>query len=269
MAHVMEPSLVGACENIINFGELWDSDKLFNNRAEIAAIYKEYSAMQAQATRFISAAACFISDTERLAASCMNSNKIAAFCERFIRRELKNISGNSKEETRLFSAVTPDGITYFDNSIKELADRIFVIEDEWGAASATLMVRLKALLCDMGANVIVGVSPFFPKTHIEQLILPDLDTAIILQTRLLVPKAIKPYRVYHARRFMDVDAMSEHRERLIFNRRAVRELIACASETMECARNKHNSLESHYISAMDFTRMEEVIERVNYEIFEK
>ena len=74
------------------------------------------------------------------------------------------------------------------------------------------------------------------------------------------------YRRLHAARFMDEEALQLKRQRLAFNRRAARELLAEAADSAKEAKAVHDELEQFSIAAMDFAAVDALRERVTEEI---
>ncbi|MGN0451791.1 MAG: hypothetical protein ACI4FN_06760, partial [Acutalibacteraceae bacterium] len=62
-------------------------------------------------------------------------------------------------------------------------------------------------------------------------------------------------RRIHARRFVSSQRLHLSRERLKFNKKAAKELLCSAAETLSGAKSVHDELEGYYIKAMDFDRL--------------
>ena len=267
----MEPSSPGVCENIINLGDCWDSAVLREYSSEINAVNSVYKGQQKQATACIRAAAAFITDTEQIARRALLPEKIEAFCKSFIKRELKKdvFARIGGEQIRLFSAVTLDGITFFEQSIAALADKIFVVEDKPGAAANIIMNTLRAVFNKEKVAHIAGISPLFPDAQTDQLILPESKIAVVRQNGLLKCEGLEPYRTFHGKRFYDCEVLADSRKKIAFNKKASAELLSAASTAMREAKNTHDILESYYIPAMDFNKTDAIFEKLKNEIFIK
>lgn len=264
--HVVEPKFPGAVETLVHLGDFWDPSKLYDSREDIMTLTKACSALHEQAGRFLSAAGSLLNDTRRYAMECTDLAKVARYASRLARRELGGISEKTGKETvRLLSAVTMHGILFFDDTIAAMCPRVFVLEDEYGAAGALLMAHLRTHALAAGHDIITCYCSMAPHDKPEQILIPSLGIAFVTSNSWHTYRGT-PYRRIHVQRFLDMPSLRQHRQRMSFNRRACRELIAQASSLMLNAKAMHDELESYYISAMDFekvtARSEEIAQRI-------
>ena len=54
---------------------------------------------------------------------------------------------------------------------------------------------------------------------------------------------------------MNTSALHTHKARLNYNRKAISELLSIATDTLSEAKAVHDKLESHYIKAMNFEKL--------------
>lgn len=59
----------------------------------------------------------------------------------------------------MISAVTPDGITFFGETVRQLCERIYIIEDDNIASSAALLSLLRGYALSGGHDIITSPSP--------------------------------------------------------------------------------------------------------------
>lgn len=251
----MEPLLAGGCENIVNLGTFWNNDLLFGRREEINNINTACQGYHAQATRFLAAAGAFLKDIESFASGFTDYGKIDRFVKSFAQRELgikeNRQTQKCKKHIRLLSAVTPQGLTFYQNTLTSLAEKIFVFEDEFSAASGYFMKQLESTLLGSGLEIISCPSPMFPKDAVDQIIIPSLNIAVTVKNRL-IPFDREAYRTYHSKRFTDTEGLAASRQKSLFCKKAVKEFINEASNSMKNALDIHDSLEEIYKNAMDF-----------------
>lgn len=260
----MEPLLPGGCETVINLGEFWNSQLLYGRREEINRVNSAYRSCHAQATRYLSAAAAFMGDIINCAGEHTDFNKIDRFVQNFVQRELKikkDGEKRGKKHIRLLSAVTPEGVVFYGDTLTAFAQRVFVFEDEYFAASRHFMQRLEKILLNSGAEIISCPSPMYPENTADQIIIPSIKAAVTVKNKF-VPFKGEAYRTYHAKRFTDYEALSQNRQKLTFCKKAARDFIGFAANSMENAREIHNGLEEIYKSAMNFETLNNFTEEL-------
>ena len=80
--------------------------------------------------------------------------------------------------------------------------------------------------------------------------------------RLQKEKYLCSQRHIHAKRFLDLDSLRRHKKRLSFNQKAAAQMIAQAVYLLSENKELHDQLEQIYLSAMDFSMMDDVLESV-------
>ena len=259
--HVMEPTYPGVCESIVNLGEFYDADRLYKNRDKIIALFKENAALNARARRYMAAAGSLSSDSYRIAMDHTDTEKAARFAASFAKRELPaKKKGEGKETCRLLSAVTPYGSIFFEHTLHCMCDRVIAIEDEYGAASRVIMSTLRTALLGGGYSIITCPCPMAPDECIDHIIIPEASLAVCTSNRY--HKVEKVTRRIHARRFTDMPSLRSRRQRLSFNRRAIKELMISACEILNDANKVHDEIEEYYIETMDFKGVEKAQNKI-------
>lgn len=258
--HTMDPIYPGASEVIINLGECFDADKLFADREKIIELSKENKKCHNQAKRYINAAGSLIEDTETIGLLGCDLPKADAFAKRLAYSSIpvKKHFCEGSETKRFLSAITPDGLTVLSDSVSLSADEVYVIEDRIGAAVGVIISAVKNIAVSRGYDVISLMCPLSNGKR-EHLIIPELSLAFCTSNQFhkIEPKG---HRIIHARRFFNTEFLSSYRERITFNKKAAGELIKSASLLLKKANEIHAELEKHYISAMDFKKLDRLSE---------
>lgn len=265
--HTLEPEYPVAFEDIIPLYGALNRDLLQHNRKAIVALFKRYKCLQERATRYITAAGSLLQDTMRVAQSCTDTAKATAFAEGLSRKYLPHVeSGEGSEEIRLLSAITLDGQIFYTSTIKKLSKTLIVLDDEFGAASKTIMHTLRQEALKKGHEIITCYCSMSPYDKIEHIFVPKLGVGFVTSNdyhSILNENA----RIIHCLRFCEKDAIKAKRKRLRFNKKAIAELFAQASLIQAEAKACHDELESYYISALDFSSLDvafnEIINRLN------
>lgn len=266
--HVLEPKYPGAAESIIDVSSCWNEDTLYACRGDIIGLSQSCSRCHEHGYRFLSAAASLIGDTYRLALESVNTAKLSAYCARLCEREFKSNPGHTAHESvRFLTAVTNKGVTTLTDTAKALCDRVYLISDDYGAVSRLILSHARAAALAAGYDVISCYCPLSPYEKLEQLFIPKLSLGFMTSNRFHdFSETIDPYRIVNSRRFSDPAKLKANKKRITFNRKAAAQMIEQASVLLRDAKKLHDELETYYISATDFEKVDaltgKVIEKV-------
>ena len=260
--HVIEPRYWGAVEQIVNLSACMDGDLLHRQHAAIMSATDACSAMHVRCRKFIGAAASLLGDSARILQEFTDGEKVARTAARIAAREFGCHSGApGKERRRFLSAVTPEGIVTFHETIQALCPRIYAVEDEHGAASRLLLGDLRRRALDAGLDIVTCACPLAPHDKLEHLLIPSLGLGFT--TSNTWHKADFPvYRRIHAARFTDTEGLRSKRQILSFNRRAARELLNEAIQIAADAMALHDKMERFNIRAMDWEKADDITRQV-------
>lgn len=263
--HVLEPRYWGACEVVVDLCSCADNDKLFQHADAVRAATDTCSEWHRRCRQYLAATASLLEGSRRIAGRCIDEEKIRRTARRLAARECPSTGDRGREDRRFLSAITPDGAVVLYSTLQALCPRVYVIEDEYGAAGSLLLREVRRLALENGHHVISCACPLAPADKFEHILLPACGVGFTLSNPW--HRADFPvYRRIHASRFTDEDALQQKRQRLSFNRRAARELldeaIACAVE----AKTVHDTMEGFSVGAMDFAAVDRLREKVTAEI---
>ncbi len=249
--HIMEPRYPGAVDNIINLLQYVDADKLKKDREAVTDLTNKNKGAHERCCRFLSAAGSLINDSYQLSMDATDPEKLEAYVARLAKHEMPAIGGTGKEKLRFFNAVTQDGITMFTDTINALCERIYLIDDEYGASSKLLISELRERAIKSGYDVISALSPTSPFEKREHIIIPQLSLGFVSGFFFHTPD-ITPTKIINCRRFTDYDKLKVRMKRLSFNKKATSDLLSEASRMLGEAKIIHDELEKYYIAAADF-----------------
>lgn len=254
--HIIEPRFPGACENIINMGQFWNEEALFQKREQIKTLSIENSIFHRRADKFLSAAGSVIEENEKYARENILLDKIESFALRFASREFpkRNTGKPGRKMRRYISAVTPSGLVFFDETVRNLSGRVIGLEDEYGEVSALLTQRLGELAARNGYDVIFCLCPL-RKGESEHIIIPQADISIVT-IRSNHKISLEFDRVIHAKRFYASSQIKENKNKLSWSKKVCNELIDEAVFYLSKAKQTHDELEKCYIDTMDFEKAE-------------
>lgn len=257
--HIVEPRLVGACENIVNVGAFWDSDYLYSKAEEIFELNSECSRSHAKASRYINAANTFNRDSVKMLKPYLDTEKALEIADNLANREFGGIAeANGKISIRLVSAVTPKGIMFFDDSISKKCERIIGIKDDYSVVAPVIMERLAERAVECGHDITVCPCSM-SEEKIEHIIIPSFKLAFTTINRYHGTECAE---IIDANGFIDAKAIANHQEKIAFNSTAADGLFEEASVSMTEAKKIHDKLEAIYVKSMDFEPVNDLTQKM-------
>ncbi len=254
--HSMEPKMFGISEDILFLGGYLKKELL--NREEIVPLYRENALFHKKASRYLAAASRLMDDSFNLLCDNVNMDKVEQTALRLCREFFPDKGKRGGEEKRFLSGFTPNGYVLLEETLSYFADTVLAIEDEYGAVSSVFFSILREYAINAGYDVITCPCALSAHRKIDHIIIPQLHLAFCT-TNWFMPITVDTSRRIHARRFWDVNRLSEYKNRLRFNRRATEELLDGVYQILKEAKSVHDDLEKHYIQAMNFQGVEDFL----------
>lgn len=262
--HVVDPVYPGVCEKILNFGEFWD-DKLFREKTDaVLELTDRNKALHKTASRYLQAAGQLMRDNYKTAAACTDQAKTLSFADKLCRRLIPTHSGTGYEWVRFVEGITPVGVVSYSATLLNACRRTVLIDDDLGSASNLILSRVREYALKNGYEIVTLRNPFLPSLQIDHIMIPALSLCIATENEYLHFKT--DIRRVHARRFVNSKQLHNSRERIKFNKKATRQLLLSAAETLSRAKAVHDELEKHYVGAMDFRAVTRFAERFAKEL---
>ena len=265
--HTVDPVFPGACEEILNLGEFWNSDMLFQNREKIIDVCDRNRFFHAAAARCLSAAGQLKKDNLKTAHKALKFRKADRFADNLIKKYLKPRTCRGKRFNCFISGVTPKGVINFTDTVTEHYKETVVIEDKFGAAAAHIMQRVCTAAVAGGYSVTAVKDPFLPEEITSHVLIKELSLAFVTENDDI--RFDLDTRRIHARRFYDSAVLHASRNRRLFNRRIGKALILSACENLSKAKAEHDNIESFYIKAMDFSKVRRLARKISGILFDK
>ncbi len=232
--HIVEPTMPGVCDSILDFGRFWDEKRLSLKRSEIISASRENKRLHRSASRYITAAGQLFYEFLELSFNNTDTKTALKRGEYIINRYIPENIGKGRVWNAFLGGVTPRGIIYFEEDVK--AERTVVIDDSFGASSEIILDTIRDTTVKRGYETVVFKNTILPTRLTDGLFIPELSLFI-----------------YKKHRLID-DPIAD-------------ELLKRASEKIQKAKLIHDGLESHYIAAMDFEALSSFGETVLKEIF--
>lgn len=264
--HAIRPRFPGAFEQPVPLWGCLDRAALWASREELLARGREAERLFRDAVGYLYAAGALMGELASAGAAAMDREKILAYARRLAAREFPHPSGKKgrgQEKARFLSAVTGEGRVLLRETIAAAAPRIIAIEDNWGAASNTLLEALRELALESGTEVVTCRCPLFPFTKIDHLLLPRLGLGFVTVTGATAPALSGlQERTIHAGRFADADLLRQKRARGNFLRKAVSGMLDQAAGVLAQAAAAQRRVDEILLATTDRDEVERVAERV-------
>ncbi len=264
--HAVEPRYPGAYDRMVSITECWDNEKLMQNVKPIVAVSKRISSLHGRCQALLSAARMLLDQNALLLSGQWQQDKLSLSAQRFAKRILKGREGEGyTESVRMLSAFTNKGIVTYEQTVLTLAKQIVCIKDPFGTVSDAYMKAVRAQAAKQGLSVILCMSALDPR-RVEHILLPECGVAILTQSRYQKFERCTSMQVIRAARFLKPKTLKQAKGKLYHRCRMTDLLIKDALEALRQAKALHDELETYYIAAMDFTKVDVLCEQVTAEI---
>lgn len=259
--HTYEPGLPGARENIIDLGHCWDENMLASRREEIAELARARSLCFVRAYDYLRSCGNLRAVIDSLCGECINTDKLLSA----VRRLAKFIPDGEKGSVTpaLCDSVSMSGRVRFDTYEKR-AKQLFIIGDIYGTG-AFFMNELYSELEKKQLCLRVSFDPVCP--HIINAVFEEnTGAAFVLSDERMKgadsDDGSKNLRYVNIRRFLNLEKLSEYRQEIRYATGTYcRSLEGAVSELSEASKY-HFELEEIYKKAMDFRRVDEMMEEL-------
>ncbi len=261
--HTYDPNYPGVVENTINLGSFWNAEKLCKNKSAIISLIKEKKRFYRRANQFLAAYGEIFTEIKNILKEALLAEKM----EQNIKRQAQAVfskNANLKIEKRNIATVNKLGYIKLD-SFERISKNVYIVEDHY--LSGTMY--LKALLdfaISQNQNVFISSSPEDPDLP-NGLYFPDSETCFVIGDRNYDKEySEKNYHYINMNRFLNKDIIFENKQKIRFGQKCMKTLLEGAILAFSDAGMRHEKLERYYISAMDFSKLEETKEMVISEI---
>ena len=258
----LEAKLCGAGEELLSLDICRDNALLRERRDELHQLQSLRQNDQARAGRFLRAARAMKRDMAFVAGETIDLPKIERYASRFALRRFPAPSGRVGRESRRFlTAITGQGLLLRRSMLNEACEQSVVLEDEYGVAAPLLWDLLRSYALGNGLDVISCPCLLFPDGGPEHLLIPQLRLACVTANRRH-PIDFEGAQHIQASRFFDKESLREHRCRLSFCRRTMRELLSEAYQAQAAAEKSRAAMDDIYAGAVIPGALEEIAERI-------
>lgn len=262
--HVVDPKNPGAVDEIINLGDFWDKDNIKLNKTKIIDANKEVAILFKRAYKYLAAAKSIYDDNKEIYKKAANNAAADMEVEKLISNELFFLPVCEKRgsiKKQFASAITPDGLICHLDSVIPQDSSIYLVCGAPGSGTSKLMSRMADEAMMRGIDVEAYYCPIEPQKRIEHLYIPQLNLALISQSKYHNIKR-KNTEFLDMSRYIDDEIMMQNSDALDFNTENFDMLLAKAVETINCAKITHDFMETFYIPNMNFEKQHDLRDKI-------
>lgn len=259
--HVLEPKLCGGSMNYLNFGAFYDHAGMAANEEEILRLQGENAAQYETVTALLAAAEKLLLPLRQEAAKPLCARELSSLASSLCLSILRPAEQEAQLSRRFLSAITPKGLFVCARTPERVAQRVYVLRDNYGLAPQLLLyVQEQAL--SMGQPCIACYSPLVPQGAPTHLLLPGAQTALVSDSRDF------PYTGTAFCR-MDLDAVvpAQTRQELEFSLKTVNTLLYQAVSHLRRAKALHDRMEQLCRPFVDFSAADTLTRRTVSDLF--
>jgi hypothetical protein len=269
--HVIEPKAPGAVEEYINLGEAWDARALATHKKSIYHLTNKISQAFKLAYATFKEALDVHDDWEKIYIDNMDFEKADQLTNKLIQSFFGKLKLNKKSDVRhrFLGAATPKGAVDFVPNLTEEIEKRYFIKGRPGSGKSTMLKKLAAAAEARGVDIEVYHCGFDPNS-LDMVICRELGIAIFDST---APHEYFPSRagdeiidMYELLISPGTDEIYEDKIKPIAAK--YKEKMKEAIAYLAVAKELHDELESIYVSAMDFSKVEKIQNKIAEEIRE-
>ncbi len=241
--HMYDPVIAGAADEIINLGEFWDADKLYESYNDIAALSALRSSAYAKAYKFLSGALSVSEANDIIAERALLRDKM----ESAVGRIMKQIPGGKKFSLKqgIVNAIGMSGAVHLTTYEKK-AKKLYTVYDHYGLGSHFLSAVL-AQAAARGLRTEVSYTPLDIKKP-DAVYFPDSGAAFVLTDGCEERESTR----INMKRFTDPEITEKIKGEYRINQRLYEALLTSATDSLAEAGGYHFRLEDIYVKSMDF-----------------
>jgi len=246
----LEAKLPGAGEELLSLDACRDNALLRARREDLRTLINAWERELLRVSRFLRAARAMKKDMAFVVGETLDVPKIERYASRFAARRFPPPNGHIGHEShRFLTAVTGQGLLLRRSGLEAMYTDTVVLEDETGVAAPLLWNLLRAYAMGNGLDVISCPCPLSPRGEPEHLLVPSLGLCCVTANRRH-PIGFEGAQRMQAARFFRKEALQEHRCRLRFCRRTMRELLGEAYQAQAAADHLRTQIDAIYAQAL-------------------
>ena len=249
--HMVDPTIPGASEVIINLGDFLDNQALVAHKEEIAWHNKEKAALYGKAYAYLSAARHIIRHTDKLYDSITDDNTLYSLAQTLCADIFPGNQGRTGTCRKLFAeALTGQGFTDYSDTLLQ-GYRVYSMDQLLPHTSARLLSLVAEYAHNNGYDI-EGFYSTYDQTQLCHILIPKLKVAIT--SRVLEHTGIVP--ISNSIHMQQKEALTET---LADNELLRSTLTGYAVKALSQTKAHHDALEHIYSAHVDFSKVDTVV----------
>lgn len=267
--HTLDPIYPGISDKIINLGDFWNEKKLKKQKHKLLNLFADNKKFHNNSRALLKFIGKIQNIKNSIVKNYIRSNVIEEYSEKFFKQfydEFKSPNANCAfghfEKLRFLDAFTPDGHTFFSETINALcAKGVYIIEDKYDLAANEFLQKIKLKMIANNFDIISCPHPIAPKDRLRAVLIPSIEVAFIAINPITEKKLLKikkTYKKINAERFFDLTALKEHKNSVKFYEKIILELEKDVEINLKKALKNHDEIEKIYASSMNYSQVDKV-----------
>lgn len=261
--HMIDPKNPGAIDEIINFGDHWDEQKLITNKQEIMHYATQNSQAFKSAYYSLRAAKVLYDEWISYISQITDFIKVNKTTYDLINQIFKSVKPEfnvTPKRRELFaSATTPNGLINEWPSILQNCKNIFWLQGEPGTGKSTFIRKIIVQAVGLGLDTEIFRHSFDPVKY-SGVYIPSLQTAVVspFPTEYKMESINKNITFINFNTFLNTNEFYRKQEEINEAKQYFWIHIERAIRYIAKAKKIHDTLESYYVSAMNFDEINKV-----------
>ncbi len=260
--HSVDPRYPGAVDWIINMGDFWDAGQIVKHQKIIIELSQQISMYFNRAYNRLKETQSAWWEWSSFHMSAINTaavnRNILALTDDFIQAA----PPSDLPSRHLFAAaLTPEGIVSKVDTLLDTNWAIFAVKGSPATGVKDLFKHIEKMLQLKNIYGEIYHCPFDP-ANLDLIVLPDHKTAILDISGHIVDYekylTVRQYkRLLDLNQFLDTAAISPYAAQVAASVERFQNGLQQALTFIQTAKTLHDELETYYVSAMDFTKLED------------
>lgn len=260
--HIVDPKNPAAVDDILNFGEFWDSEKIKSQKENIISCNAQIKAYFSRAYRYLGAAEKINQDINALYSPLFDKSCIKTE----FKKMLFMFDGIEDNKTlgwcrKLFlTAITPTGLTSYAHTYLVNAKKVYCIYSYKNPYSGELLKKISDYACELGLETHAFYCPFAPDKKIEHLYIPKPGIFITTVNDYIKPDISADMQVIDLDKYQAKSLTND--SEISLSKSTFNNLLFEAINNINKAKTLHDKLEGYYIPYMDFEKKEKLEDQI-------
>lgn len=257
--HTVDPITPGAVDEVINLGELWDANKLKNNKKDILCSMDIIKNMFEIGYYYLACASVHYDFMAKILKSIIEEEVVTEITYKVLKSiEVTDVPAPKHgDRKKLFaSAITPGGTKNGLESLVQNIDKIIILRVPVGYRIESITGPVADALVKSGFEIEEYYCPMYPEKKLEHIVIPSKKTAVLSFNEYHNLKELDYTRTYS----IDIDWKKNGIKSEIYNEQMeeAQRNIKNAVGMLKSAKAQHDVLEKYYIDAIDFSGIEDI-----------